>query len=283
MMHSIKTAAKRRSITFLGALLVAALAIPGLAHAAPVRVMIDPGHGGRDSGAVGAYGNAEKNVNLAISQWVVEAAKRQGWDVGVTRDSDRFVPLNARPASAAQWGATDLISIHSNSVGASPRGSMTIHRGGASAGLGQAIMDQMAPLSPGGDIGNRGDVRGLAVLRGAKMPAVIVEVLSMSSYEELVKLTTPEVQQQYAEAIVRGIAAYHGVQYVAPPAPPAPPAPDATPSRRSAEEAQQVRPAKQGGRPARPDVRRAEVGGSWLDDVVRAFTSEQPLLAAPTR
>lgn len=193
-----------------------------------VRLMIDPGHGGKDPGAVsGAI--TEKDLNLQVSEKVIAAANRQGWTVGVTRWGDWFVPLNNRPGSANAWGATAFVSIHSNSGGPTARGNMTIHRGGAGAALGQQIMEEMDPLTPYGDIGNRGDVRGLAVLRGARVPAVIVEVLSLSSPEELAQVSNPDVQTQYAEAIVKGVADFHGIAYV-PPAALAPAAPATAPT-----------------------------------------------------
>ncbi|MHB8762522.1 MAG: N-acetylmuramoyl-L-alanine amidase [Coriobacteriia bacterium] len=184
-------------------------------NAARVRLMVDPGHGGKDPGAVSGT-IYEKDISLHISAKVVSAAARQGWNVGLTRDADRFVPLDARPASAALWGATALVSIHANSYGPTPKGNMTIHRGGAGQVLGQEIMDEVAPLTAYEDIGNRHDVRGLAVLRGATVPAVIVEVLSLSAQPELEALVDSGVQTQYAEAIVKGVADFHGVAYVPP-------------------------------------------------------------------
>lgn len=187
-------------------------------YAPSVRLMVDPGHGGKDPGA--ASGTiTEKELNMLVSQKVVEAAVRQGWTVGTTREGDWFVPLDARPASANGWGATAMVSVHSNSGGPAARGNMTIFRSPAGAALGQQIMEELDPLTPYGDIGNRGDVRGLAVLRGAQVPAVIVEVLSLSSPEELAQVVTPEVQRQYAEAIVKGVADFHGIAYVPPVAP----------------------------------------------------------------
>lgn len=192
-----------------------------------VRLVIDPGHGGKDPGAVS--GNIyEKNTSLAISRLVYDAAVRQGWNVLMTRNSDVFVPLNQRPAMAAGFGATAFVSIHSNSYGPVPKGNMTIYRSGQGAALGQKIMNQMAPLTDYSDIGNVSDSRGLAVLRGATMPATLVEVMSLSAPAEVEALVNPEVQSRYAEAIVKGVAEYHGISYV-PPATAAPaPAPEQT-------------------------------------------------------
>jgi N-acetylmuramoyl-L-alanine amidase len=186
-----------------------------LANAGTIRLMVDPGHGGHDPGAVG-NGLLEKDTNLQIAWKVQQAAVRQGWNFNMTRVDDTFVPLPQRPAMAAAWGATEFVSIHSNSSGASLSGMMTINRGGAGAELGQYITNDITQLTPYGDPGNVPDVRGLAVLRGAHMPATLVEVLSVSEPSEAAALADPTYQTQVAEAIVRGIAAYHGVAYVPP-------------------------------------------------------------------
>lgn len=192
-----------------------ALAIPTAANAADVRLMVDPGHGGKDPGAVSGK-VVEKQTNLTISKMVVESAKRQGWAVKMTRKDDRFIPLNARPAKAKSFGATALVSVHSNSMGSRKTGNMTIYRTKTSKRLGHSIMKNMAPLTEYKDIGNRGDSRGLAVLRGSKMPAVIVEVLSVSNKDENKALRDPKQQRAAAEAIVKGVADFHGVDYIPP-------------------------------------------------------------------
>ncbi|MHB9004575.1 MAG: N-acetylmuramoyl-L-alanine amidase family protein [Coriobacteriia bacterium] len=221
-------AARSRALALIGiAVLVLALT-PTLALASPVRLMVDPGHGGTDPGAIG-NGIAEKDTNFAISEQVVAAAKRQGWTVGMTRSRNQFRPLTERSAIANNWKATALVSIHSNSMGPAPRGNMTIHRGGKGFSLGAAIMYRMQRLTPYNDIGNRSDVRGLAVLRTAKVPAVIVEVLSVSSKPEAAVLKDPQKRSEYAEAIVMGVADFHGVEYVPPLAPKASSAPAPTP------------------------------------------------------
>lgn len=186
-------------------------AAPAAAHAAPVRLYVDPGHGGKDPGAVG--GAIEKKTNLQISKLVIASAKRQGWSVKSSRTTDRFVPLTQRPRKANAWKADVLVSIHSNSLGKRRAGNMTIYRNPASRRLGNNIMRELKPLTRYGDIGNRKDVRGLAVLRGAKQPAVIVELLSVSSPAEARALRSPAQQRRMAEAIVRGVAAHEKVRY----------------------------------------------------------------------
>lgn len=225
--NPVRAVLKRIAVPCAAGMLM--LALPSTALGADVRLMVDAGHGGKDPGAVsGAV--VEKKTNLAISKLVVKAAKRQGWSVAMTRKDDRFIPLNARPAKAKKFKATATVSIHSNSMGSRKTGNMTIYRGTKSKRLGGRIMDELAPMTDYKDIGNRKDSRGLAVLRGASNPTVIVEVLSVSNKEENARLRDPEFQAETAEAIVKGVAHFHGVDYRPPVVKKAEPASKATPA-----------------------------------------------------
>jgi len=80
-----------------------------------VRVMLDPGHGGKDSGAVGPTGLREKDVVLAIGRMVREKLARTGeFDVRMTRDTDVFIPLEERTAMANKGRAEIFVSLHIN-------------------------------------------------------------------------------------------------------------------------------------------------------------------------
>lgn len=184
------------------------------AYAKQVRLFVDPGHGGKDPGAV-ARGLKEKDSNLAISRFVVKEAKRQGWKVKMSRNSDRFVSLRARPRMAARWRATTTVSIHSNSTGRKSLGNMTIYRTKKSKRLGRAISKELNKTTTYRDIGNRRDVRGLAVLK-TKRPTVIVEIMSVTSPKENRRLKKTSERKKLAQAIVRGIAKSEGVKYIPP-------------------------------------------------------------------
>jgi N-acetylmuramoyl-L-alanine amidase len=190
-------------------------ALPSAAMAKSMKLYVDPGHGGKDPGAVSG-GLAEKDSNLKISRYVKKAAKRQGWKVKMSRNTDKFVSLKARPRKAAKWKADAFVSVHSKSTGKKALGNMTIYRSKSGKKLGKGVMREMKKLTPYEDIGNRRDERGLAVLRQAKTPAVLVEVLSVSTPKERKKLKSPEHQKAAAEAIVKGIAKAKGVKYVPP-------------------------------------------------------------------
>lgn len=84
------------------------------------RVVLDPGHGGKDHGAVGLAGLREKEVVLDVARRLREILRAKGgYEVLLTRDDDRFLPLNERTQIANRFGADLLVSLHSN---ASPNG-----------------------------------------------------------------------------------------------------------------------------------------------------------------
>lgn len=78
------------------------------------RVVLDPGHGGKDTGAVGPDGLREKDVTLDVAHRVAPVLAAQGIQVVLTRDDDRFVSLEERTARANAFGADLFVSIHCN-------------------------------------------------------------------------------------------------------------------------------------------------------------------------
>lgn len=94
----------------------------GVSGPAPVRsgefrVVLDPGHGGIDTGAIGQKRTIEKAITLAFAkQLKTELETRAGLDVILTRDNDVFIPLNDRVQFARQHNADLFISIHADSV-----------------------------------------------------------------------------------------------------------------------------------------------------------------------
>jgi N-acetylmuramoyl-L-alanine amidase len=85
------------------------------------KIVIDPGHGGKDAGAVGYKNYYEKNGVLAIAKKLYGELKDRGYDVYLTRDKDRFLSLKKRTAIANDKKADLFISIHMN---AAPKKSM---------------------------------------------------------------------------------------------------------------------------------------------------------------
>lgn len=78
-------------------------------------IVIDPGHGGKDSGAVG-NGFMEKEIVLNISQQLAEKLRNQGYTVHMTRNNDTFIELKDRTKFANNKEADLFISVHANSI-----------------------------------------------------------------------------------------------------------------------------------------------------------------------
>jgi N-acetylmuramoyl-L-alanine amidase len=84
------------------------------ARRAVARIVIDPGHGGKDTGAVGPDGLKEKEVTLDVAHRAASILGGQGIQVVLTRDDDHFVSLEERTARANAFSADLFVSIHCN-------------------------------------------------------------------------------------------------------------------------------------------------------------------------
>lgn len=204
--------------------------VPGLE---PVRtVVLDPGHGGHDRGAVNRWG-AEKNYNLDLCRRIRPHLQAAGLRVVITRSRDQFIPLEQRPAVANRLGeGTVFVSVHFNAAPTrhslatgfevftlTPRGAPNSHddyltrrsfsaeRGHrhdhASQVLATAIQHAKLGRVPMFD---RGVKRArFAVLRGAAVPAVLIEGGFMSHTRDARLLHTAEWRNRLAEAVADGI------------------------------------------------------------------------------
>lgn len=171
------------------------------------RVVIDPGHGGRDSGAVGRR-LKEKDLNLDVSRRVVAQLNEIGAQTVLTRESDVFVDLYDRPAMANAIGADMFVSIHCNAM---PRrdtgwGTETYYYTPQSKCLGLIVQDALVAGLGRRDNGLRR--ARFVVVRESEMPAVLVELMYLNHYEEENLLERPEVRQAAADAICEGLRQY---------------------------------------------------------------------------
>ena len=78
------------------------------------KIVLDPGHGGKDPGAIGVDGIAEKDIVLGVARRLADKLKALGIDVVLTRKDDRFIPLEDRTAIANAESADLFISLHVN-------------------------------------------------------------------------------------------------------------------------------------------------------------------------
>ncbi|MEM1366606.1 MAG: N-acetylmuramoyl-L-alanine amidase [Cyanobacteria bacterium P01_H01_bin.15] len=173
-----------------------------------VLVVIDPGHGGKDPGAVGRGGLQEKNVILPISLQVKRLLESQGIAVQMTRDSDYFISLAGRSNLANRANATLFVSIHANAINLSRpdiNGLETYYyRSGRE--LAQVIHNTVLRNVNIRD--RRVRQARFYVLRKSAMPAVLVEVGFVTGAEDAPKLSDPNFRNQMAAAIAEGIVTY---------------------------------------------------------------------------
>jgi N-acetylmuramoyl-L-alanine amidase len=221
-------------------------------------IVLDPGHGGQDTGALGKEGTVEKDLVLDLCVRMKEALEKENIDVLLTRNSDVLIPLRER-AAFANFNKADLfISVHFN---ASPlksvRGSESYIMSREATDLWSKELAEKENLSAGsGETGDglslilwnlaqnqyivestsiAGELqqslnelfgtkdRGVrqapfAVLEGARMPAVLLEVAYISNQQEAKDIQNREFSDKVINAIVAPLARFRD-RNAPPPAP----------------------------------------------------------------
>ena len=194
-----------------GRTLVVTLGNPGRRLARGSAVIIDPGHGGADGGAVGPSGLREADVALAISREVRDALAGQGVAAVMTRTDDATVPLEERPDLAQRDGGIVFVSIHANAsrnVGAA--GTETYYETPESQALARVVQSEVAQALGEPDRGVR--TADFYVLVNTPMPSILVETAFITNPSEEAMLRDPATQRRIADAIARAIAKYLAAQ-----------------------------------------------------------------------
>ncbi|MDR7460198.1 MAG: N-acetylmuramoyl-L-alanine amidase family protein [Armatimonadota bacterium] len=178
----------------------------------PVRghvVVVDPGHGGRDPGAIGPTGLVEKEVNLDIALRLRRLLVGDGIRVVMTRETDATVELPDRVRIARERGGTVFVSIHANAHargGPIQSGTETYFLNAHSQALAQLVQDELVRAL---GLPNRGvKTANFYVLRESTMPAILVEVAFISHPAEEARLREDAFRERVAEAIARGVARF---------------------------------------------------------------------------
>jgi len=179
------------------------------------RVVIDAGHGGKDSGTTSGGRLPEKTINIAVALAVAEGLRKRGVEAVCTRTDDHFVELDERVAIANRSGGRLFVSIHADSAKSTDTGH-TIITPEASAPeavtAAHVISNQLVSAGfPQHSV--RKDVRGLRVLRGTRIPAILIELGFLSNPHEAARLCDHTCQMQMADAIAEGIARYLAKKY----------------------------------------------------------------------
>jgi N-acetylmuramoyl-L-alanine amidase len=174
-------------------------------------VVIDAGHGGQDPGATSCTGYYEKTVNLQVAAKVGRLLRQRGLKVVMTRESDYFIELEERAATANRNGAGLFVSIHSDSMENSSKRGFTIYIARSSSWEARraatAIAREMAKTGLDNQGIRQADYKVLIYTEG---PAVLVELGYLSNYQEAGLLRDSAFQDRLAEAIANGIAGFLG-------------------------------------------------------------------------
>ena len=211
-------------------------------------IVIDPGHGGKDPGALGRGTLQEKAIVLGISKKLREVLTRRGYTVLMTRDTNRYIPLKQRTAFATQHKADLFLSIHANaSENRKATGIETYYLSVTSmdsasealaarenADSGYSIQEleallkgiiqksksedskqlarhvQQALVQATGAIDRGVKHARFVVLIGTNVPAILIEAGFVSNPTEGHRLTTPAYQHKIATAIAQGIETFLG-------------------------------------------------------------------------
>lgn len=169
-------------------------------------VIIDAGHGGKDSGALGVVrGSKEKDLALDTAK---RLKRKLGSDFRVVmlRSGDQFVDLNRRVAKANRYESAILVSLHFNSSRSSrPRGPETYYWRVDSHGLATRIQSELEKVSPGRQR-SRGLVRRrLRMTRNPRIPCVLVEFGYLTHPSEGKLCTKANYKNQLADAMARAL------------------------------------------------------------------------------
>ena len=210
-------------LLFIAVLIALGIAAENILRPAPVRgaasepsLVIDPGHGGRDGGAVSMGGDKESGINLSIGLRLQKLAELYGTKTVMTRDADNGADtsgeaysehreLVARTDIANSVPNAVLISIHQNFYPTSgPRGAQVLYADGeGSETLGSLAHNNMVRfLDPDNRRVAAPAPRSLYITSHVSCPAILVECGFMSNFSELEKLLSEDYQMSIAMVLL---------------------------------------------------------------------------------
>jgi N-acetylmuramoyl-L-alanine amidase len=173
-----------------------------------IKIVLDPGHGGKESGASGPTGYLEKDVNLIISQLLRDELVKRGAKVVMTREDDRDVSLVERQTIINKQEPTISLSIHynflpDNSNTANTRGLVSFwyhpQAHSPTVFLHNYLVNKLPQPSFGVFWNN------LALTRPSAAPAVLLEFRFMNNANEFEEIVNPQQQQKIAKTLADGV------------------------------------------------------------------------------
>ena len=177
-----------------------------------ITVVIDPGHGGSEKGAVGCLGDEEKDINLKIALQTAELLRKHDINVVMTRECDGNVSLNSRVDTALQNDADIYVSIHLNSIGDVPmdvhktRGTSVYYYNDNAKELAENIQKEIIHSAGTADDGVK--TASFAVIRPTGYVGVLVEAAYMTNPMDSMLYTNDKWIKKAAKGISDGIIRY---------------------------------------------------------------------------
>ena len=174
-----------------------------------LRILVDAGHGGSESGAPGAFGVDEKNLNLEIALSLAAILKKRGADVVLSRGKDTTVPLYDRALLAEKVVADISVSVHGNALpdGADPknsRGAGVYYFQPQSRALAETLLASLLRDLP--EVGNDGlHYQNLALTRPSTQLCVLVETAFLTDKNNLRLLMSARGRERFAQSLARGL------------------------------------------------------------------------------
>lgn len=200
-------------------------------------IVIDPGHGGHDVGAIGISGYKEKDIALAVAQKTADLFKKDGFEVLLTRNNDSFIPLDERTVIAhATKQPSILISLHANHAGKphtcgietyylkqdlfkkddlqtsidividSCKKTVCSHSEKLATQLHKTILKQAKKINP--DVKDRTVKNAVTQVTIGWVPSVLIEMGFLSNEKEEALLARNDYQMAIAQGIQEGVRNY---------------------------------------------------------------------------
>ncbi|AFZ46722.1 cell wall hydrolase/autolysin [Cyanobacterium stanieri PCC 7202] len=174
-----------------------------------VTILLDPGHGGDELGAVGPNGYTEKEINLVMSKLIAQRLRSRGAEVILTREDDSFVSLGDRMAMIDQTKPTLALSIHYNAL---PDAGDAINTKGVGMfwyhpqahDLAIFLQDYLTTNLNRPSYGVFWN--NLALTRPHTAPSLLLELGFMINPEEFEWIINPQAQQELADGVTNGVA-----------------------------------------------------------------------------
>ena len=174
-------------------------------------IVIDAGHGGRDSGAVSADNSIfEKDITLSTAILLRNRLQDAGANVILSRSSDEFVSLDDRVITGHNYQADLFISLHYDAieVANSMSGTTTYYYSESNLELANTVNRYLAQLGP---LKNNGVRHGnYYILRANKQPSILLELGYMNSDIDIQHIDTLAYQSTIVEAVYQALREYYG-------------------------------------------------------------------------